>query len=363
MKTSFLSRTECSALRGIAIIAIMLHNYCHWLGFAVKENEFTFNVGNSERLWNAVCHPDDMLPVHLLSYFGHYGVPVFLFLSGLGLVLKYERREEPVHGAVPFIRYHYLKLLRMMIPGFAAFIIFDLITPGSWHYQAENVIGLLLMLANLFPDPDRVIWPGPYWFFGLMLQLYAVYRLLLYRRHWGWTVGLIALCWLPQAFCAPSGDVLNRLRYNCIGGVLPFGVGILFARYSSAAALGNVSRWAWAGGCLLFSALMLPMCFGYQSWLFAPLLLIAASVCLVKSLPVWVIARLEWFGSISAAMFVIHPVLRKIFIPVSRRGDVYDGLLLYIIATVAVSWLFKRIIDSIPSPRMETEKYNKTEIK
>lgn len=353
MKTSFLSRTECSALRGIAIIAIMLHNYCHWLGFAVKENEFQFNITNSRRLWDALICPDDMLPIHLLSYFGHYGVPIFLFLSGLGLVLKYEREEEPVHRAVPFVGYHYLKLLRMMIPGFVAFIIVDLLTPGSWHYQAENVIGLLLMIANLFPDPDHVIWPGPYWFFGLMLQLYIVYRLLLYRRHWSLTVLLIALCWLSQAFCAPTGDTLNFLRYNCVGGMLPFGVGILCARYFDAALVANVSRWAWAGSCLLFSALLLLLCFAYQWWLLAPLLLIAASVCLVKSLPSWLISKLEWFGSISAAMFVVHPILRKIFIPISRRGDVYDGLLLYVIATIAVAWFFKRIIDSIPSPRMK----------
>lgn len=353
MKTSFLSRTECSALRGIAIMAIMLHNYCHWLGFAVKENEFKFNIGNSEKLWNALCNPDDMLPVHLISYFGHYGVPVFLFLSGLGLVLKYEREQEPVHEVVPFIKYHYLKLLRMMIPGFAAFIIFDVITPGSWHYHAENVIGQVLMIANLFPDPDHVIWPGPYWFFGLMLQLYAVYRLLLYRRHWGWVVVLIAICWLPQALCYPTGDTLNSLRYNCISGMLPFGIGIIFARYCNNAAVADISKWAWAGGCLLLSAVMVLMCFDYQSWLWVPVLLIAASVCLVKALPVWIVGKLEWFGGISAAIFVIHPAMRKIFIPISRRGDVYDGLLLYIIAAIAVSWFFKKIIDSIPSPKMK----------
>ncbi len=42
MDKPLLSRTECAALRGLAIIGIFLHNYCHWLGpMAVKENEYT----------------------------------------------------------------------------------------------------------------------------------------------------------------------------------------------------------------------------------------------------------------------------------------------------------------------------------
>ena len=68
-----------------------------------------------------------------------------------------------------------------------------------------------------------------------MLQLYIVYRLLLYRRHWGWTVGIDG----PSAsssssslgFDNPESEVMNRYRYNFMGGMLPFGLGILYARY------------------------------------------------------------------------------------------------------------------------------------
>ena len=62
-----LSRTECAALRGLAIIGIFLHNYCHWLGFAVKENEYTFTMSKSSQLIQALAHPDLHLPIHLLS--------------------------------------------------------------------------------------------------------------------------------------------------------------------------------------------------------------------------------------------------------------------------------------------------------
>ncbi len=42
MKQSILTREACNALRGLAIIGIFLHNYCHWLGPIVKENEYQF---------------------------------------------------------------------------------------------------------------------------------------------------------------------------------------------------------------------------------------------------------------------------------------------------------------------------------
>ena len=57
-------------------------------------------------------------------------------------------------------------------------------------------------------------------------------------------------------------------------------------------------------------------------------------------------------GNISAALFVIHPVLRKIFIPISRRGDVYTGLLLYAIASLGVAWLVMKVMKKIPNPKL-----------
>lgn len=42
MNTPTLSRSECNVLRGLAIIGIFLHNYCHWIGSIVKENEYQY---------------------------------------------------------------------------------------------------------------------------------------------------------------------------------------------------------------------------------------------------------------------------------------------------------------------------------
>ena len=108
-----LTRNECTAMRGIAILAIILHNYCHFISKIVQENEYQFFVSHNEQLWQVISHPDELLPIHLFSFFGHYGVPVFLFLSGYGLVRKYETLDDSC-PPVRFVRYNYLKLSRCL---------------------------------------------------------------------------------------------------------------------------------------------------------------------------------------------------------------------------------------------------------
>lgn len=347
-RSEILTRKECTALRGIAILGIMLHNYCHWLRFAVKENEFKFSEVNNDRLMDVISHVDWNLPIHLLSYFGHYGVPVFLFLSGFGLVMKYENGRS---GNGLNIWKSFLKLFRIMIIGFVLFTIVDFMTPAPHHYHLLDIVAQLLMFNNLLPTPDKVIWPGPYWFFGLMMQLYIIYHLLFSKlRHWHIIVAMIFICWIVQMpfLGNEDGDTLNYLRYNSISGMLPFGIGILVGRWSPQIKVAKVKRWHWAillvGGCLLTVVCCL---LSAHTWLWVPIGVILTAVAFVKLLPQSVMNWLIWTGGISAAMFVTHPTLRKIFIPISHRGDVYAGLLLYVIATFVVSWGVAVLIDKL----------------
>ena len=356
-----LTRNECTAMRGIAILAIVLHNYCHFISKIVQENEYQFFVSHNEQLWQVVTNPDALLPVHLLSFFGHYGVPVFLFLSGYGLVRKYETSDN-FCPPVRFVRYSYLKLLRMLFVGFSLFICVDMVTPGRFQFHWDNVIAQLLMYINVLPEPEKTIWPGIYWFFGLMMELYIVYRLLLYRRSSWIVVALIVVCWLLQAFCDPEGETLNRLRYNCIGGLLPFGLGIIAARVRTlrtGSTIPTDSEYApygpilWLLVFVLSVALVFAMSFNFHTWLLLlPVFIILGTIALVKAMPKWMLSIITWFGSISAAMFVAHPIARKLFITVAWKQDIYDGLMLYIIAVIALSWAVKLLIDRIPQPKL-----------
>ena len=358
MNEPLLTRAECAALRGLAIIGIFLHNYCHWLGPVVKENEYTFSQHNVDWLTAVMASPDGLLPAHLVSFFGHYGVPVFLFLSAYGLELKYGRSLYA--PAFRFVAYHWKKLFSMMIVGFVSFIIVDAMTPGRWHYTLTQVVAQLAMVNNLLPDPDHNIWPGPFWFFGLMLQLYAVYRLLLYKRHWAWTAGAMVVCLGVQLAFAPESEALNWYRYNFMGGMLPFGLGLLYARYGNRIILTNLNTLSLLVSVVFCGFMVMWMSASYLLWSVVPLVVCILCVYVVKLLsqaarrPVgaWLMERLVWMGEISAALFVIHPTLRKVFIPISRHGDIYTGLLLYAIAAIGAAWLIRLVMTKIPKPQM-----------
>lgn len=362
---SLLTRAECNALRGIAILGIFLHNFCHWLNPVVKENEYQYFQHNVDWFAQCAARVNELFPAHVISFFGHYGVPVFLFLSAYGLEMKYGNGQ----GKAPdgrrvvvssFVRYHYLKLFKMMIVGFICFTVVDAMTAGSWHYNVAQIVGQLLMINNFYDQPDRNIWPGPFWFFGLMLQLYVVYRLLLYRRHWGWTVGLMAVCTVAQLFMDPEGENLNYWRYNFMGGMLPFGLGLLFARYGNKVMLVNLTFGSFLMSWVVCSFFIVSASGSFYTWVIVPALVCYASVYFIKTvstLPLPLLrARigyvLGWLGNVSAALFVIHPAIRKVFITVSRHGDIYTGLLLYAIASLGAAWLVMKLMRHIPNPKL-----------
>lgn len=359
MKDGFLTRQECTAMKGIAILGIVLHNYCHWLKDIARENEYTWLAWKTDRLWDVLQQPDGLLPIHLFSFFGHYGVPVFLFLSGFGMVMKYENAQAPTVSIWRFARYNYLKLLRILIVGFALFTMLDAITPGMHRYQAGEVVGMLGMYANFFEHPSQVVWPGPYWYFSLTLQLYLLYRLSMYRRHWGVVAVLIVVCWLWQEAYIDDPTALERLRYNFIGGMLPFGLGIIGGRIAEELAHRDLPCCdlpcripALLCVLLLSIALAGVMSFSIQAWLWVPVFVVTGTVALVKLVPKPVLPYVLWVGNVSAAVFVIHPLVRKIFVRPYIYEDMYAGLLLYIVATLVVSWLVKKLIDQIPSPKL-----------
>ncbi len=357
-----LTRSECTAMKGIAILGIILHNYCHWLKDIVRENEFTWQQLRCDRLLEVLQQPDELLPMHLFSFFGHYGVTVFLFLSGFGLVMKYERSPLPKVGIWRFLRYNYLKLFRILIVGFVLFVMLDAITPAMHRYKASEVIAILGMYANFLEHPAQVVWPGPYWYFSVTLQLYILYRLVFFRwRHWGVVVALIVGCWAWQLCYHGDMMTLERLRYNLVGGILPFGMGVLMARFqpllqppfsSSLTSLLSLKP-------LLLTTVSLMIVFGFMfsltnfgTWLWVPVLAVVGTIALVKLIPQWLMPYAVWLGSISAAIFVMHPLVRKVFIRPYLQYDQYAGLLLFFVATLLVSWLVKKIINKLPKPTL-----------
>ena len=210
---------------------------------------------------------------------------------------------------------------------------------------------MLGMYANFLEHPARVVWPGPYWYFSVTLQLYILYRLVFYRwRHWGVVVALIVGCWIWQLCYLDDMVTLERLRYSLVGGLLPFGMGVLVARWSAYKQLSPFFS---------FLIFVLMVVFGFMfsvfdinTWLWVPALAVVGTIALVKLIPQSVMPSIVWLGTVSAAIFVMHPLVRKIFVRPYYVYDQYAGLFLFIVATLLVSWLVKIIIDKMPKPTL-----------
>lgn len=95
-----LDRNECQVLRGLAIFSIFMHNFCHLFKWTAHENEFSFLSENVAYFWENLY--SKFFIVHLFSYLGHLGVPVFVFLTGYGLAIKYSNTHHPAKGGLSF---------------------------------------------------------------------------------------------------------------------------------------------------------------------------------------------------------------------------------------------------------------------
>src|SRR5579862_1120412 len=88
-----LDRRDTAVLKGLAITAIVLHNYFHLVS-RVDQNEFTFDPGRFRVLLQMAPHPEMAIQA-FFSFFGHFGVQIFVFLSAYGLSKSCWDRPEP----------------------------------------------------------------------------------------------------------------------------------------------------------------------------------------------------------------------------------------------------------------------------
>lgn len=339
-----MNKKECSALRGIAIMFIMLHNYCHWLPFAVPENEFSFDVGKYIQFWNAISW--DTIIIQFFSFWGHLGVSVFVFLSGYGLVLKYDKTNIDWKS---FIVKHYKKLCIPMILGFITYYIISFIINYPTNQDLSTIIPIKRFVAqttliiNFLPNPHRLIEPGPYWYFGLTMQLYLIYLLLLYKRSIN-TITVIALCvFFFSMFLENNPKLLISTKYIFIGWLFPFVYGIMMGRKTIVVPSIRLTY------LITGITILLITIFGYSyyTWLLIPLLVAILAIHIITILPISITNFFDIIGKKSLYIFVFHPITRELTIQYGQAGNPYIGLSLYIILTLVLIWGIDRILNII----------------
>ncbi len=369
---NILNRKQCDVLRGLAIIGIFLHNFCHWLHGGHHENEYLFYQGHGQTAWDYWTGGiDAFAPIQFFSFFGHYGVPLFLFLSGFGLVMKYEQQGAKRVGTWSFLSYQWLKLFRLMALGFVVTVLVYIACGSEPHPWNEMLAQLAMVVNFVFQSPGSALVPGPYWFFGLMIEVYVIYRLFVYSTRnqslWRWLMPVLLsiVAWLMMMVVVVCGNhlkALEYLRYNAAVAMLPFAMGVLVARYG----MPQLPKWVLVLVAVACLPLLAVVNLNFQAWLWGPVLVIAGAVAFVKLFEHYsseatglLMRPLAWVGTLSSFIFVVHSVPRMpIFkFVLWRQQEImptdYLWIALYIVLTLLLAWLYKQYLNLLPSPKLK----------
>lgn len=360
MKINAYTKDDTSRLKGIGILLICLHNFFHWQQPSPGENEFDFYSAKIFRFFDMFgAHPDEFFNL-ILSYFGHFGVQMFIFLSGYGLAVSMMKKEQS-WGV--FVVNRWKKLYPLLLTGVLFYIFFakmlmDGAVPTSYHWRELGY--KFFLIHTLIPEAGLTLC-GPWWFFGLIFQLYLLFPLLFkLLRRYGWRAfagicvvayGMIFL--FREAMPVLGGSLLME---NSIAHLPEFCLGIWLCLNKEK----NLS-WIW----LVFAVAL--FCLGNFFSGFYPFTFLSFTVITVFIFntvsgrhPSNVLSRLMMrLGGISMALFAVHGFMRTPFLSIAEKwggawGHFCGGVMFFIAAcllALAAKYfygLLLKLFDKIP---------------
>ena len=321
MERTIFTKDDSLIIKGLAILAIMLHNFFRWIGPTAYENEFGFTQDYAQQFCELLTNkPHEFINI-IFGYLGHFGVQAFILLSGYGLTKSMLAKPQ---CWTAFMGVRLKKIYPLLIIAIAAFFAFTLALGYEMpEHSARETIFKLLFIHTLQPYSGLTMC-GPWWFFGLIVQLYVLFPILLKltQRHgtkilYGTT--LLSYAWILIAIYFYDHDPHSLHAMQNAPGHLPefcFGIWLALAPR-------EISRW-W-----LLPALAV---FGLGNYFlpFYPFTFLAVSVIFVigyndvkgfidKHL---ILKRpLVFFGSISMFLFVLQGFIRQPFIDWADGGS------------------------------------------
>lgn len=232
MRIYSVSKDDTNIIKGVGILLIVLHNYFHWISPSPGENEFTFNASRIFNLFHDIVRfPTESLNI-LFSYFGHFGVQLFIFISGYGLTVSMLKRNR---SWGTFVIDRLKKIYPLILTGIVFLCIFNIIvykqfiTTITWKELAYKC----LFIHTLLPHSGlQVI--GPWWFFGLIVQLYLIFPFVFRFLQKNPNIGFLCICLIAYTFIFISQYFFQDLTdvpflENAPGHLPEFCLGIWFA--------------------------------------------------------------------------------------------------------------------------------------
>jgi peptidoglycan/LPS O-acetylase OafA/YrhL len=344
----FLSKNDTNIIKGVGILMIIFHNFFHLIEKATGENEFSFSEDNFRRFIDfSVGTPLDFTRF-ASSYFGHYGVQLFIFISSYGLYLSYAHKNI---SWFPFMKKRIIKLYPTLVLGIALSVLINLvqlkILPGL--PVIKSILLKLTLLYGFVPNEALTI-NGPWWFFSLIVQLYAIFPFLLWLLRKAGPDSLLIVIFLfigiSMALDLFIGIPGTSVYFTFIGQLPVFSLGLYFAARGQIKisttillmalvifSLGNINQYAW-----------------YFSFLAVTLIMLKALIWAIPIIRKFANLNffLEFTGSVSLYLFVVNGLLRHRLITTAEKYNnpfITLGLSFVFLAFVYLTALILRSLE------------------
>lgn len=303
-----LTKDESLALRGLCISLVVLHNLIHNV-VPFQENEKWFNIDYSNYF---LSNMSDSPLLAILSYVGWMGVPIFFFLCGYGLRMKY---GDSIPSRLSFIKKHYLKLLFLFGP---------IVVINNLHAH-KTIASLLGQLT--FLDPVHNMLPAAFWYVVCAFEFYILYAIVLHRIKSKWLLAVGAFLCLSLLFL--DDMVVKAIRYHCLGWFLGFALGCYTADQPKYLAYLE-KTWA----VVIVFVLLAFSTINKQMWVVSDVLMILFLLSVRRFLNM---KGLVAIGAVSAFLYAVHPIVRNLWLYL--KIDYTNGNGLVIMLTIAAYFI------------------------
>ena len=343
-----LSLENTTLYKGIAILMIIMHNFFHLLPPGIGENEQDFKLERLETYFQIIFNQPELFFQATLSFLGHYGVQVFLFLSAYGLTKKYINSRI---FYLDFLKKRILKIYPAFLFSILLWAVYTgFLDGGPFNVIIDNWKQLLIKLtfiANFFPGRLYEL-NGPWWFVSLIVQFYFIFPFMLYVYKKYNNLGLIGLSLVSLILTAYLQPLVNiPLPGTVLTHIPELSIGIFLAQQRNL----TINYFTVFFIVIIFILSNLYHFFWFLSYSSALILLLMIFQNIVLKCNQTLTKYLLFIGSISMYIFYIHGFMRIPWIGFAKHFDLwYINIficLIFISIVIVSSFLMMRFSNII----------------
>lgn len=353
-----LTKDHTNMLKGIGMLCIVLHNFFHWTHVVeLGENEFFFD---SERVYNyihtVIAHPDFSLSA-LFSFWGHFGVQLFIFASGYGLAKQF-MKKKPV-SYKNYIVPKLIKIYGLLLVGLLCYFILVYPNLGIKFDRFIKFVTSSLLLSNNFSTSTLFSYPfsGTWWYFSLAVQLYLIFPLLYYivdkYKEKGFFILMVASYVLIYLLLPIAKEIKFPVYANFTGHIPELLLGVGLARFKDFR-LGYKTIFPVALLVFVLSnffEVIHPL--GFLSVTILALMLLCP---LYNKLPQTILNSILFIGGISMFIFIINSPLRSYTIPLDivayPQWMIILKAVVHLLFAISVSYFISIIYNKYITPQL-----------